>query len=96
MRKMTFNLRSVCAIGLSGTLKAVLKESWAQRPEPTAPLRRRSKSRVSVRSSKTRAAALERVQTGSIKSSSSFKSRVRTRYEVAEGGRNEQEAEESS
>ena len=49
-----------------------------------------------MRSTKTRAASLERVQTGSIKSSSSFKSRVRTRYEVAEGGRNEQEAEESS
>ena len=36
------------------------------------------------------------MQTGSIKSSSSFKSSVRPRYEVAEGGRNEQEAEESS
>ena len=78
------------------TLKAVLKESWAQRPEPTAPLRRRSKSRESVRSTKTRAVSLERVQTGSIKCSSSFKTSVRTRYEVAEGGRNEQEAEESS
>ena len=78
------------------TLKAVLKESWAQMPEPTAPLRKRSKSRESERSTKTRAASLERVQTGSIKSSSSFKSSVRPRYEVAEGGRNEQEAEESS
>ena len=28
------------------TLKAVLKESWAQRPEPTAPLRRRNKYEI--------------------------------------------------
>ena len=49
-----------------------------------------------MRSTKTRAASLERVQTGIIKSSSSFKSSAGIRYEVAEGGRNEQEAEESS
>ena len=69
------------------TFKAVLKESWAQRPEPTAPLRRRSKSRKSAGSTKTRAASLKRMQTESIKSSSSAKSSVRTKYKVADGSR---------
>ena len=50
------------------TLMAVLKESWAQRPEPTAPLRRRCPERVWV-STRTRAASLERMQTGSSSSS---------------------------
>ena len=49
------------------SLKAALKESWAQRPDTTAPLRRRSKSRESASSTRTRAASLERVQTGSKK-----------------------------
>ena len=47
------------------SLKAALKESWAQRPDSTAPLRRRSKSRESSSSTRTRAASLERMQTGS-------------------------------
>ena len=67
------------------TLKAVLKESWAQRPEPTAPLRRRSKSRKSSGSTRTRAASLERMQTGSIKNSSSARNSIKTRYKVADG-----------
>ena len=78
------------------TLKAALKESWAQRPEPTAPLRRRSKSRESSGSTRTRAASLERMQTGSIKNSSSIRSSTRTRYEVAGGGSYVQVADESS
>ena len=78
------------------TLKAVLKESWAQRLEPTAPLRRRSKSRESSRSTKTRAASLERMQAGSIKNSSSIRNSTRTRYEVADGSSYVQEADESS
>lgn len=78
------------------TLKAVLKEGWAQRPDTTAPLRRRSTSRESTGSTRTRAATLERIQTGSIKSSSSARSSIRSRYKVVESVRNEQEAEESS
>ena len=91
----------------------MLKESWAHRPEPTAPLRgrrksressteptaplrRRSKSRESSTSTKTRAASLERIQTGSIKNSSSIRNSTRTRYEVAGGGSYVQEADESS
>ena len=68
------------------SLKAALKESWAQRPDTTAPLRRRSKSRESASSTRTRAASLERGQTGSIKTSSSLKSSVKTKYEVANQG----------
>ena len=78
------------------SLKAALKESWAQRPDSTAPLRRRSRSRESSNSTRTRAASLERVQTGSIKSRSSIRSSVRTRYEVANQGSYVQGAEESS
>ena len=95
------------------SLKAVLKESWAHRPEPTAPLRgrsksressteptaplrRRSKSRESSTSTKTRAASLERIQTGSIKNSSGIRNSTRTRYEVAGGGSYVQEADERS
>ena len=87
--------RSLIAPSLK-TLKAALKESWAQRPEPTAPLRRRSKSRESSGSTRTRAASLERMQTGSIKNSSSIRSSTRTRYEVAGGGSYVQEADDSS
>ena len=87
--------RSLIAPSLK-TLKAALKESWAQRPEPTAPLRRRSKSRESSGSTRTRAASLERMQTGSIKNSSSIRSSTRTRYEVAGGGSYVQVADESS
>ena len=65
------------------SLKAALKESWAQRPDTTAPLRRRSKSRESASSTRTRAASLERVQTGSIETNSSLRSSVSTRYKVA-------------
>ena len=51
---------------IAKSLKAALKESWAQRPDSTAPLRRRSRSRESSSSTRTRVASLERVQTGSI------------------------------
>ena len=74
----------------------MLNESWAQRPEPTAPLSRRSKSRERSRSTKTRAASLERMQTGSIKNKSSIMNSTRTRYEVADGSSYVQEADESS
>ena len=56
------------------SLKVALKESWAQRPDTTAPLRRRSRSRESASSTRTRAASLERVQTGSIETNSSSRS----------------------
>ena len=46
---------------IAKSLKAALKESWAQRPDSTAPLRRRSRSRESSNSTRTRAASLERV-----------------------------------
>ena len=52
--------RSTVAPSLK-SLKAALKESWAQRPDNTAPLRRRSKLRESSSSTRTRAASLERV-----------------------------------
>ena len=78
------------------TLKAVLKESWAQRPEPTAPLRRRSKSRESSGSTRRMAASLEWMQTGRIKNSSSARNSIRTRYRVAEGSSYVQGADESS
>ena len=81
---------------LARSLKEALKESWAQRPDSTAPLRRRSRSRESSHSTRTRAASLERVQTGSIISKSSLRSSVRTRYEVANQGSYVQGAEESS
>ena len=55
-----------------------------------APLRKRSKSRESASSTRTRAASLERVQTGSIKSS------VRTRYKVANQSSYVQGADDSS
>ena len=64
---------------LAKSLKEALKESWAQRPDSTAPLRRRSRSRESSNSTRTRAASLERVQTGSILSRSSVRNSVRTR-----------------
>ena len=66
------------------SLKAALKESWAQRPDSTAPLRRRSRSRESSNSTRTIAVSLERVQTGSIKSRGSIRSSVRTRYKVGD------------
>jgi len=78
------------------SLKASLKESWAQRPDSTAPLRRRSKSRESSSSTRTRAASLERVQTGSIKNIGSIRSSVRTRYKVANQSSYVQGADESS
>ena len=78
------------------SLKGALKESWAQRPDSTAPLRRRSRSRESSNSIRTRAASLERVQTGSIKSSGSIRSSVRTRYKVADQSSYVQGADESS
>ena len=85
---------------LAKSLKEALKESWAQRPDTTAPLRRRSRSRESSNSTRTRAASLERVQTGSILSRSSVRnsvrSSIRTRYEVANQGSYVQGAEESS
>jgi len=59
-------------------------------------LRRRSKSRESAGSTRTRAASLERMQTGSIKNSSCIRNSIRTRYEVAGGGSYVQEADESS
>ena len=78
------------------SLKAALKESWAQRPDSTAPLRRRSRSRDSSDSTRTRAASLERMQTGSIKNSGSIRSSVRTKYRVANQSSYVQGAEESS
>ena len=78
------------------SLKAALKESWAQRPDTTAPLRKRSKSRESASSTRTRAASLERVQTGSIKNSGSLRSSVRTRYKVANQSSYVQGADDSS
>ena len=84
------------------SFKAALKESWAQRPDTTAPLRRRSRSRESACSTRTRAASLERVQTGSIKTSSNLKSSVSTRDKVANvaddssWGSTEDEADRSS
>ena len=84
------------------SFKAALKESWAQRPDTTAPLRRRSRSRGSTCSTRTRAASLERMQTGSIINSSNLKSNVSSRKEVANvaddssWGSTEDEAEKSS
>ena len=78
------------------SLKAALKESWAQRPDSTAPLRRRSRSRKSSNSTRTIAVSLERVQTGSIKSRGSIRSSVRTRYKVADQSSYVQGADESS
>ena len=78
------------------SLKTALKESWAQRPDTTAPLRRRSRSRESADSTRTRAASLERIQTGSIERRGSIRSSVRTRYRVANQSSYVQGAEESS
>ena len=78
------------------SLKTALKESWAQRPDTTAPLRRRSRSRESSDSTRTRAASLERIQTGSIEKSGSIRSSVRTRYKVVNQSSYVQGAEESS
>ena len=66
------------------TLKSVIKETWAQRPETVAPLRKRSVSRESTGSTRTRAASLEKLQTGSIKS----RTNLRSRHEVANTVRN--------
>jgi len=59
-------------------------------------LRRRSRSRESSSSTRTRAASLERMQTGSIKNSSSARSSIRTKYKVANESSYVQGADESS
>ena len=68
------------------TLKSVLSEAWKDRPAPTIrDPRARSVSRESSTSTKTRAASLEKLRTGSIKSSKSVESRKSSssiRYQV--------------
>ena len=67
-------------------MKSILQESWKERPAPTLrDPRARIASRESSTSTKTRAASLEKLRTGSIKSSKSVvssKSRTSTRYQV--------------
>ena len=66
-------------------IKSILQESWKERPDHTCRgPRERSASRESATSTKTRAASLEKLRTGSIKSSKSVvskKSRPSTRYQ---------------
>ena len=67
-------------------MKTILQESWKERPTPTLrDPRARSASRESSASTTTRAASLEKMRTGSIKSSKSVvssKSKASTRYQV--------------
>ena len=60
-------------------MKSILQESWKERPTTSLNPRARRTSRESSASTKTRAASLEKLRTGSIKSS---KSGVSTRYQV--------------
>ena len=82
-------------------MKSILQESWKERPAPTLRVpRARIASRESSTSTKTRAASLEKLRTGSIKSSKSDvsrKSRTSTRYQVENQVENQvDQGEESS
>ena len=82
-------------------MKSILQESWKERPAPTVRYPRAwSASRESSTSTKTRAASLEKMRTGSIKSSKSVvssKSKVSTRYQVENQAENQvDQGEESS
>ena len=82
-------------------MKTILQESWKERPTPTLrDPRARSASRESSASTKTRAASLEKLRTGSIKSSKSVvssKSKASTRYQVENQVENQvDQGEESS
>jgi len=69
------------------SFKSVINEGWAQRPEPAGlPRKRRSMSRESTFSTRTRAASLGKLQTGSIKRTSLI-----GRYLVENTVRNEDE-----
>ena len=74
-------------------MKSILQESWKERPTASLNPRARSTSRESSASTKTRAASLEKLRTGSIKSS---KSKVSTRYQVENQVEKGEEGEESS
>ena len=87
--------RSRVTKSIAPTLKSLhiaFKESWAQRPEAAGQPRGRSASRESSASTSTRAASLEKLQTGSIKS---YVSRV-GKYQVENEVGNEEKGEESS
>ena len=76
-------------------MKSILQEGWKERPAPSLrDPRTRSTSRESSTSTRTRAASLEKLRTGSIKSS---KSKVSTRYQVENQAENQvDQGEESS
>ena len=76
-------------------MKSILQEGWKERPASSLrDPRERSNSRESSASTRTRAASLEKLRTGSIKSS---KSKVSTRYQVENQAENQvDQGEESS
>ena len=75
-------------------VKSIIQGSWKERPTASLNPRARSTSRESLASTKTRAASLEKLRTGSIKSSS--KSKVSTRYQVENQVEQGEAGEESS
>ena len=82
-------------------MKTILQESWKERPTPTLrDPRARSASRESSASTTTRGASLEKMRTGSIKSSKSVvssKSKASTRYQVENQAENQvDQGEENS
>ena len=76
------------------SVKSIIQEGWKERPATSLVSRARSTSRESSASTKTRAASLEKLRTGSIKSSS--KSKVSTRYQVENQVEQGEAGEESS
>ena len=70
----------------------IIKESWVQRPEPACLSRIRHTLRGSTASTRTRAASLEKLQTGSIKSRASLVGE----YQVDNTVGNEEDNEKSS
>ena len=89
--------KSTIAKSLAPTLKnvkSIIQEGWKERPAMLMVPRARSTSRESSASTRTRAASLEKLRTGSIKSS---KSKVSTRYQVeSQVEKGEEKGEESS
>ena len=75
-------------------VKSIIQEGWKERPTTSLNPRASSTSRESSASTKTRAASLEKLHTGSIKSSS--KSKVSTRYQVENQVEQGEAGEESS
>ena len=76
--------RSPKRASVGKAIRQVLREAWQEKPKSTVPasFKRRSSSRDSMTSTRTRAASLEKLQTGSIKiggKTESRKSRSRSR-----------------